>query len=91
MSYEKISQSDIFSNNLEVFNKYNLKKDNIVISFSGTLNYQHNFRTIFEAAKKLEKDNLKIIFIFAGSGPILDKLKGLVILKMFAHKLVRWQ
>ena len=75
MSYEKISKADVVPTNLDVFNKYNFKKDNIIISYSGTINYQHNFRTIFEAAKKLEKDNLKIIFIFAGSGPILDKLK----------------
>ena len=64
-----IKRNDVF------YKKYNLDSRQIVISYVGNIGYQSDFITIMEAARVLEKENNNIIFIFSGTGPLLESIK----------------
>ena len=55
--------------------KYNLKNNNIIISYVGNIGYQSEFNTIMKAAQILENKDPNIIFTFSGTGPLLKNLE----------------
>ena len=77
MSYEPKSQ-----NNNEILKKIfldkykiGIEKNALVVTFIGTMGKSNNLQTIIQAAKHLSIKSLPIVFIIAGSGSELNKIK----------------
>ncbi len=75
MSFERSLTINKSNNQINIYQQFNLKRNNIIITYVGNIGLQSNFNTILESAKLLESDNANIIFIFSGSGPELINLK----------------
>ncbi len=75
MSFDAHVKNPNFKRQNNFSKKYNLKKNNIIISYVGNIGYQSEFKTIFKAAQILEKKDPNIIFSFSGTGPLLKKLE----------------
>ena len=68
--------NDLMKNPVKSYRKdYNIKDDDIVVTFTGRLLKEKGVLSAIEAVKKINKDNKKIDLFIAGKGELEQEIK----------------